>query len=371
MMKEKDKILSEIKLKFFNLQKKYADDIQNLIREKLDLSLQLESLKPTIEKKDDFIKDYSEESLERAKKLKTQVSSVAKEWEERYYSLQKKYRDLEKKYSEETEENSKELKRLYLHNTDLEKKIEGLKNQVQEIPKLEEQVRELESELLLHVPDSNILKSSRSIKEAGQIIDEKNKEIRELREKLSEASLKISELSGPRKIPSLTEKELQMKIEELNAEIVSLNKELAYSHDKDKKIIYFGEKDTIECIKEIIKGTKRNILLFIPKFSQLAQLDLNSLPPRIRIQVATSAALNDRQQVLALDSYKDKENIKIKNYPPADIYGIVSDSATLFIGFTDNKGVPVGFKSTKPSLISFLGGLLNDSFHRFAKPFKI
>ena len=96
---------------------------------------------------------------------------------------------------------------------------------------------------------------------------------------------------------------------------------------------------------------------------------LKSLPKRIIIQVATALDRRDEKQILNLDSYDDFENIKLRKYPSANLYAMVSDSAIIFIGFIDENNVPFGFKSNESSMISFLGGLLKDTYFRFTEDF--
>jgi len=369
MLKEKEELISELKLKTFELQKKYAKDIQNLIREKMELSLELKSLKPSLEKKDEFIEKYSTESLEKVKELKDKLVKVEKDWEIKYHVIENRCKNLETKYLEDTSAKSREIARLKKLNNELIKKLDEEKAKSQELPKLRAKIDELERERLLQVKDA---KGAQKIKELEEVIKSKDEEIRNLKGKLSESSLEIEKLSDvSRKIPELSVRELHIKIKELEAQINSLSKELSFYENKKIETIYFGEKQTLDCIKEIINDTKRNILIFVPKFNQIEQLDLTSLPTRIIVQAATSIDFEDENQIIYLDRYRDYENIKLRNYPPADMFAIVSDSATLFIAFIDENGVPVGFKSNKSSLISFLGGLLKDTYFRFTEDFEI
>ncbi|MFX0135711.1 MAG: hypothetical protein ACFFDN_18860 [Candidatus Hodarchaeota archaeon] len=368
-IKEKDKIISDLKLKLLEIQKKYATDIQNLIREKMELNVELKSIKPELEKKDDFIKQYSTSSLEKVKDLQDKLGKVEKEWEMKYSIVDNRCKDLEKKYLDESEKKTREIGRLNKLNSELKQKLEQEKTKTQELSKLEEKIRELERERSLTIKDPKVAKK---LTELEENIKKKDNELYKLKEKLSEASLKIKQLSETSDIvPELSIKELQIKIEDLNSQIHSLNKELAFYEGKKIETIYFGERQSIECIKDIVKNTKRNLILFIPEFTQLEQLDLTSLPSRIMIQAATSIDMGNRDQIINLDRYKDYDNIKLRKYPPADLYGIISDSDTLFFGFIDEKNVPVGFKSTKPNLISFLGGLMKDTFFRFTEEFQV
>lgn len=368
IIKEKDVLISEIKENFFNLQKKYAKDIQNLIREKMELSLELKSLKPSLEKKDEFLEKYSQESIDKIKELNDKLVKIEKEWETRYHVVESRCKDLESKYLKDTEEKNSEILRLNRLMEDLEKKYEGEKSKNIELSKLKAKFDEFERDRLLNIKDPKVVGK---IKELEEIINNKDKEIYDLKEKLNETSLKVRELSGTsHKIAGLGEKELQIKVIELNNEIESIKKELDFYQDKKINIIYFGEKQSIDCIKEIIKGTKRNALIFVPNYSQLEQLELTSLPSRVIIQAATVIDEKNKEQVIQLNRYRDLQNIKIRKYPPADMFAIVSDAAILFIGFLDEKNTPIGFKSTKSNLISFLGGLLKDTFIRFTEEFK-
>ncbi|NVM02342.1 MAG: hypothetical protein HWN67_08395 [Candidatus Helarchaeota archaeon] len=368
-IKEKDKTISDLKLKLLEIQKKYATDIQNLIREKMELNVELKSMKPELEKKEEFIKQYSTSSLEKVKELQDKLAKVEKDWEMKYSIVDNRCKDLEKKYLDESEIKSREIARLNKNNSELKQKLEQEKTKTQKLTKLEEKIRELERERSLTIKDPKIAKK---LSEFEDNLKNKDNEIYKLKEKLNDASLKIKKLSETSDyVPDLSIKELQIKIEDLKSQINSLNKELAFYEGKKIETIYFGERQAIECIKDIIKNTKRNLLLFIPKFTHLEQLDLTSLPPRIMIQAATSIDMGDRNQILNLDRYKDYGHIKLRKYPPADLYAIISDGDTLFFGFIDEKNVPVGFKSTKQNLISFLAGLLKDTFFRFTEEFKI
>ncbi|MHA1379103.1 MAG: hypothetical protein ACTSRG_12040 [Candidatus Helarchaeota archaeon] len=369
MVKEKDALISEMKENFFNIQKKYAKDIQNLIREKMDLSLELKSLKPSLEKKDKFLEKYSQESIDKIKDLNDKLAKVEKEWEIKYHVVENRCKDLETKYLEDIGEKSREISRLKKLYDDLQKKFNEEKEKNQELISLKAKLDDLERVQLLQVKDPKIAKK---IEDLEAIIKNKDGQIYNLKEKLNEANLKIKELSGSSyKIMELSEKEAQVKLIELNNEVKTLKKELAFYQDKKIETIYFGEKHVIECLKDIIRDTKRNIILYVPKFSQLEQLDLLSLPTRIRIQAATSIDPSDENQIVYIDRYRDTENIKIRKYPPADMFAIVSDASTLFIGFIDDNNVPVGFKSIKSSIISFLGGLLKDTYFRFTEEFEI
>ncbi len=368
-IKEKDKLISELKLKLLEIQKKYATDIQNLIREKMELNVELKSIKPELEKKDEFIKQYSTSSLEKVKELQDKLIKVEKDWEMKYSIVDNRCKEIENKYLDESEQKSREIDRINKLNNELEQKLDQEKSKTQELTKLEEKIREYERERSLTTKDPKFAKKLTDLEET---LKNKDDEIYGLKEKLNEASLKIKQLSEKSDlVPELSVKQLQIQIEDLKSQINSQNKELAFYEGKKIETIYFGERQAIECIKDIIKNTKRNIILFIPKLTQLEQLDLTSLPSRIMIQAATSIEIGNRDQILNLDRYKDYNNIKLRKYPPADLFGIVSDASTLFFGFIDEKNVPVGFKSTKQNLISFLGGLLKDTFFRFTEEFKI
>lgn len=369
-IKEKDAKITELENKLKEIQTKLSQNTQKLMKEKTELSYELERIKPSLEKKDDFLKEYSKESFEKVKELTEKISKIQKEWEMKYYLLENRCKTLETKYLEESDKNSKEIKKLNKLKDDLQQKLNEELTKSKEFPKLKEKIRELERESSLQYKEPKV---ANKIKELEEALGNKEKEIFDLKEKLQISSLKIKEFSDIyRIIPDLSTKNLVQEIENLNTQIKTLTLELSSYQGVRMETVIFGEKQIIECMKELVQNTKRSLLVFIPKFTQLEQLKLTSLPPRIYIQAATAVNPSDQNQMLNLDSYMTSHpNIKIRNYLPSDMYSLLSDSSTVFLGFIDEKNIPVGFKSTKETLISYLGGLLKDSYFRFTEDINV
>lgn len=369
-IKEKDARIAELEGKLKDVQTKLTQNTQKLMKEKMELSIELERIRPSLEEKEEFLKEYSEGSIDRIKELTEKLGKSQKEWERKYYLLENRCKTLETKYLEETEQKSKEIKKLNKKKDEIQQKLneEIIKNK--ELTELRGRIDELERERSLLYKDP---KAASKIGELEEAIENKDNELYELKEKLQASSLKIKKLSETsRNIPNLTTKDLYQEIENLKTQIKTLTKELSFYQGKKIETIFFGEEQIIECMKEMIQKTKRSLLVYIPKFTQFEQLNVTSLPPRINIQIATTVDLSDRNQVLSLNGIiTSNSNIKIRNYPPSDIYAILSDASTIFLGFIDEKNVPVGFVTTKEAIISFLGGLLKDSYFRFTDEFNI
>ncbi|MFX1452117.1 MAG: hypothetical protein ACFFCM_14875, partial [Promethearchaeota archaeon] len=164
-IKEKDKLISDLKLKLLEIQKKYANDIQNLIREKMELNVELKSIKPELEKKEIFIEKYTKESLEKIKELNDKILEVEKDWEMKYSNTENRCKELEKKQLDETGQKSREIDRLNKLNNELKQKLEEEKAKTQEIIKLEEKIREFERERSLSIKDPKIAKRISELEE--------------------------------------------------------------------------------------------------------------------------------------------------------------------------------------------------------------
>ena len=157
--------------------------------------------------------------------------------------------------------------------------------------------------------------------------------------------------------------ELETLIDKQKISISRLEDELKlYKQDQPEGVI-FGEKQSMEAIKEILKNTKSKSVLFLPELSLANDYDLNlkEIPDRLNIRLATNVNNPDD---LYLDELRNYPHIILKKYTKGDLLAILSDNAVLFISFLKKGLPPSGIRTTNESAIEFIGTLLIQNFSK-------
>ena len=157
--------------------------------------------------------------------------------------------------------------------------------------------------------------------------------------------------------------ELETLIDKQKISIERLENELKlYKQDQPEGVI-FGEKQSMEAIKDILNNTRSKTVLFLPKLSLAEDYDLNlkQLPDRLNIRLATNV---ENPEDPYLNELRDYPHIVLKNYTSKDLLAILSDNAVLFISFLKKGLPPSGIRTTNESAIEFIGTLLIQNFSK-------
>ncbi|NHI92508.1 MAG: hypothetical protein EAX96_08385 [Candidatus Lokiarchaeota archaeon] len=284
-----------------------------------------DQMEKTLKLKEDTIKDkedQAKDALSRARVAESQMEI-----------LKGRMRELEERLMKTTTEDEKG------------KTIINLIKQIEENEKITFDLKKEHAEMKEKLREVLAARS-----DINKIINEADEKERKIRKELLDEKEKIRE-------------ELESLIDRQKIRIDRLEEELKLFKQDQPEGVIFGEKQAMEIIKEILKNTKRNAVLFLPKLDLIKKYDLNlkEIPDKLNIRIGTNV---DDITDPFLDELRDYPHILVKEYKNEDLLAILSDNADLFVSFLKKDVPPSGIRTTNEVAIEFMGTLLLQNFSR-------
>ncbi len=387
-LKKRNQRIKELTKELNDEKQKKAKDIARLMQEKLKSNLEVEDLRKALEASEQKLKSYMENTVtqEKFKAQEKRLKEVTEKLETTLKSIDEKnaiIQNLERQIQEETK-NSARIKEMLAEKTEkLESLYENLLQQRGKLDLAKKRIKELEDKYMSALHDDK----GKKIQDLLDQLDKKEHEITELKlsmkereashEKLTEKEQQLQKLK--QEMDSRLEaerkklqdefkqvmKEWEKEVEELNEQNKKLQKDLEKLTGELPNQVAYGELECMKRIKSILRKTKRNTLIFVPRFEpHVKDLDLANCPSNISIRLATLALEKNELSIFGL---KNQLNIEIRNYKDANLFGITSDGTDLFIAFSDKEDPPVGFYSSNETTLEFIGGLLRNIYSRLKR----
>ncbi|MHA1784843.1 MAG: hypothetical protein ACTSVY_01175 [Candidatus Helarchaeota archaeon] len=384
-IKRKMKQLEEKSVELEKFKSNFGKKLTKIMQDKMNLNLDLENC----QREKEQLKSRLNEGVvpsEEALQLKAQLENKEKLLKENIEKVKKLNEIITQKDSTIKKIQDQTKQTIHLKDETIKEKdmmISDLQAEVKiansQVSILKDRIQELQDKIEKSTHDekgNTIIKLIKQLEENEKVTYELKKEHDEMEEKLREVLAARSDIDKIMKDAAerenklkeelLAEKEklrleLEESIEKRNAIIQRMESELKLYRQELPEGVIFGEEQSMKTIKEILKNTKRNAVIFLPKF-ELARrydLDLKQIPPKIQVRLATN--VNDPQD-LYIDELRDYPHIMVKKYEKSDLMAILSDNVDLFIAFIKKGAAPSGIKTTNDAAIEFIGSLLLRNF---------
>ena len=258
----------------------------------------------------------------------------------------------------------------------------------------EDLIDTLQGAIKLKDDQINTLKESielknEQIKTLEQSLDIKGEKIDTLQQtlKLKNDQLETSSAAVDESVLIEKEKEieeLKKQVEILNSELVKADEDLANLEQEldsaqsgggtsNSLILDFtnaeiSKSQIIEHMREILQKALHNVMMAIPRISDLQDLYLYEVRSSVNMKISCLINPGIEEHSDLLEEFESLDNISLRTYEGEDRYVIIRDGEELFFAVVgDNESNHLVFRTRDPSHIRFFNALVMESWLRGRK----
>lgn len=281
----------------------------------------------------------------------------------------------------------------------IDEKVSDIEQYKQEINMLKQDINTLNSEkgeILKQIESLNEEKDNSSaainelnlqIEQLKNSLESKDQNIKELEQKIEELKQKVESKEGD---IEKTKVEFEKEMENLNIqhqqEIDKINQKFdeekqkiideKSSHQKtlenfmqinEKIQIITDEKKIIAQINQMLEEAKVRLLLIIPKFDQLNELELSKVTENVAINLSTSINMSNKENKKRINQLYNNYNINIRDYEEEDLWALKKDGDSLFIAPKLESGEFFGIYTKDRNSVNLFSGIISDAHLRAKK----
>jgi chromosome segregation ATPase len=214
---------------------------------------------------------------------------------------------------------------------------------------------------------TNSLESkNQNIKELEQKVESKEQDIEKIKVEFEKEieKLKIQHQQEIDKINQKFEEEKQKIVEEKSSQQQTLEN---FMQINEKIQIITDHKKIIAQINQILEDAKVRLLLIIPRFDQLTELDLSKVNENVAINLSTSIDMSNKENKRLINQLYNNYNINIRDYEEEDLWALKKDGDSLFIAPKLENGDFFGIYTKDRNTVNLFSGIISDAHLRAKK----